>query len=164
MDESKIYERLKNNKRIDDKEVLIPQFSSQFLENWFRIIFNAVNDEKANQLKRISNFTKKMLLSLNNIQMITSEAMKILTMDESQLQLKYQKQSYSKKTAVNFKWIVVDHIFGLMIQNRTALPIIFYGLWDEKDKKIIPKGKENIQGLKSIIEIILSVLIKCGEK
>lgn len=105
-----------------------------------------------------------MLLSLNNIQMITSEAMKILTMDESQLQLKYQKQSYSKKTAVNFKWVVVDHIFGLMIQNRTALPIVFYGLWDEKDKKIIPKGKENIQGLKSIIEIILSVLIKCGEK
>jgi hypothetical protein len=51
--------------------VVIPQFSRQFLREWFRIILKTASEEKmASFTKRISTFCKRMLLEMANIEML----------------------------------------------------------------------------------------------
>lgn len=143
MDESKIYERVRN-KRIEEKEkeVVIPQFSSQFLKQWLRIILRAAGEEKLSGFaKRISVFCKRMLLEMTNIHLLIGEVLTVITMDNNQFELKFQQDlTFTKKhTPEYYRQILVDQIFGVMIEARIALPVIFYGCWDAVNQIIVPR-------------------------
>ena len=47
-----------------------------------------------------------------------------------------------------------------MVEFRIAMPIIFYGFWDAKAMKIVPKSSINGTKAEAIIEIILSCLLR----
>lgn len=100
-----------------------------------------------------------MLLEPTNIDMLTTETLALITLDNNQFELKFQQVPFSKKyTPEYYKQVLVDQIFGVMVEGRIGLPIIFYGGWNSSSLTLIPHGGE------SILEVILCTLIRSNEK
>ncbi len=70
-----------------------------------------------------------MLVNLKNIERMVAISIKILLMENSDFEIAYDVP-FSKDITVDcYKHALIDHIFGLMIESRIGLPIIFYAEW-----------------------------------
>lgn len=84
VDESKIYERLRNRREDKEKDIVIPRFSKHFLGEWMRMVLKGAAEERLGQTKRVGSFCRRMLLELPNIDLLVSETLALLTMDCNQ--------------------------------------------------------------------------------
>lgn len=132
VDESKLYDRLRTRREEREREVVIPQFSKQFLNEWLRMVLRAAGEERLSGVaKRIASFCRRMLLELPNVDLLVSQTLTVIAMDNNQFELTFEDLTFSKKcTPDYYRQVLVDHIFGVMLEARIALPVIFYGCWD----------------------------------
>jgi hypothetical protein len=163
VDESKIYDRLRTRREERDREVVIPQFSKQFLGEWIRMVLRAAGEERLGGVaKRISSFCRRMLLELPNVDLLVSQTLAVIAMDNNQFELTFEDLTFSKKcTPDYYKQVLVDQIFGVMVEARIALPVIFYGCWDSDSCAVVPKTNQ-VGKAESIMEILLSVMLRCS--
>lgn len=90
-----------------------------------------------------------------------SESLSLLTLDSNQFELAFPELTFTKKcTADYYKQALIDHLFGVMVEARIALPVIFYGCWDVVTNTVIPRGEK----VESVMEVLLSVLLRCSER
>ena len=121
--------------------MVIPRFSKQFLEEWLFMVLKAAAEEKIGLSKRVASFCRRMLLQLTNINLLINESLSLLTLDSNQFELAFPKLTFTKKfTADYYKQALVDNLFGVMVESRIALPVLFYGCWDANTGTVVPRG------------------------
>ena len=62
------------------------------------------------------------------------------------------------------KQMLVDQLFGTMVEMRVALPVVFFGQWDAQKKRVSARQEDPHHMHQSIIEILLLSLVKSSKK
>jgi hypothetical protein len=113
------------------------------------ILISNSGEKKMQDNKLTSSFCKKILLEIKNIELVVSECLKLLQMNDTDFEIEFQDSlCFTKKLSVQiYKHLLIDHVFGLMIEQRIGLPIVFYAQWNQKRSKLTPSKRESEDGV-----------------
>ena len=87
------------------------------------------SEGKPLEFKRVSTFLRKIMLQENNAYTIMAEISKMLTTDKDKFETEYSLPYNQKQKPEWFKHMLVDSVLAVMLDQRIALSILFYGWW-----------------------------------
>lgn len=82
----------------------------------------------------MSTFLRKLMLTQNNAYTFIAEITKILTTEADKFENTYSLPYNKKQKPEWFKHMLIDSVLSVMIDQRIALSIIFFGWWSPENQ------------------------------